>query len=111
MLAAALADLGARPMERVLAYVDHPTGHAFAALYEKADLPQAMLPIFVAVLVALNRHLHPATAQPDPGLLKVALRACAALPEANRLKVEAYLRRLEAESTRLQMRQRAPSLA
>jgi len=108
MLAAALAELGERPMERVLAYLDHPAGHAFAALYEKAGLPAAMLPVFIAVLEAMERFPRAASAHPEPSLLKMALRACAALPEAQRLSVEAYLGRLEAESLRLKMRQRVP---
>jgi len=109
MLAAALAELGDRPMERVRAYLDHPSGHAFAALYEKAGLPEALLPVFVALLEAMELCPRAASAHPDRALLKTALRACAALPEEKRLSVEAYLRRLEAESLRLQMRQRAPS--
>lgn len=106
MLAATLAELGERPMERVLAYLDHPAGHAFAALYEKAGLPAAMLPVFAAVLEAMERFPRAASAHPERSLLKMALRACAALPEAQRLSVEAYLGRLEAESLRLKMRQR-----
>jgi uncharacterized protein (DUF2336 family) len=111
MLAGALAELGERPMERVLAYLDHPAGHAFAALYEKAGLPEPMLPVFIALLEAMRQFPRAASAQPERALLKTALRACAALPEAQRVSVEAYLGRLEAESLRLKMRQRAPSLA
>jgi uncharacterized protein (DUF2336 family) len=111
MLAGALAELGERPMERVLAYLDHPAGHAFAALYEKAGLPEPMLPVFIALLEAMRHFPRAASAQPERALLKTALRACAALPEAQRVSVEAYLGRLEAESLRLKMRQRAPSLA
>jgi len=111
MLAAALAELGERPLERVLAYLDHASGHAFAALYEKAGLPEAMLPVFIAVLGAMERFPQAAGAHPDRTLLKTALRACASLPEAQRLSLEAYLGRLEVESTRLQMRQLVPSRA
>ena len=107
MLAAALAELGERPMERVLAYLHHSSGHAFAALYERAGLPAAMLPVFVALLEAMERFPRAAGAQLDRALLKAALRASAALPEAQRVSVEAYLGRLEAESLRLQMRQKA----
>jgi hypothetical protein len=43
------------------------------------------------------------------GLLANSLRLKCILPEAQRLSVEAYLGRLEAESMRLQMRQLVPS--
>ncbi len=111
MLAAALAELGERPMERVLAYLDHPAGHAFAALYEKAGLPEAMRPVFIAVLEEMRQFPRAPSAHPERAMLKAALRACASLPEAKRLSVEAYLGRLEAESLRQHMRQRAPSVA
>ena len=111
MLAAALAELGERPIERVQSYVDHPQGHAFAALYELAGLPQTMAPLFMAVLDALERFPRPASAQPDGSLLKVARRACASLPEAQRLRLEAYLGRLEAESLRPNRRQMTLNLA
>mgnify|MGYP006278698691 CR=1 FL=1 len=111
MLAAALAELGERPIERVQSYVDHPQGHAFAALYELAGLPQTMAPLFTAVLDALERFPRPASAQPDGSLLKVARRACVSLPEAQRLRLEAYLGRLEAESLRPNRRQMTLNLA
>ena len=121
MLAAAMAELAARPIERVLAHLDAPDSHAFAALYEKAGLPAAMQPVFVALLAAIAR--MPAGMRsdirsgrkldmrgvPERNLVRLALRASASMRDPSRLRLQAWLGRLEAESARAGLRRDIPA--
>jgi uncharacterized protein (DUF2336 family) len=109
MLAAALAELATQPMERVQAHLAHPEGHAFAALYERAGLPENLQPVFIAVLRAAARLSPTASGVPDGALVRTALRASADLPGESRLRLEAWLGRLEAESARLAARRAVPA--
>lgn len=109
MLGAALAELAAQPLARVLAHLDHPRGHAFAALYEKAGLPASMQLVFIAVLEAAERVMPLRSGVPDRHLLRVALRASDDLPDPSRARLQARLGRLEGESARAAARQAIPA--
>ncbi len=107
MLAAAIAELSVHPIERVLGPIDHPAGSAFAALYAKANLPEAMRPVFICLLEAIGASDNAPQGAPDILLLRHALLATQEMPEESRQRMQAFLGRLEAESARATLRQTA----
>lgn len=110
---AAFTTLSGLPLKRVRALLWDRRAAGMKALYRKAAMPEALLPAFMAAVMALKE------AGPDQrgagcidrGLLAQVLIACEALegPQANALM--ALLRRLDAEAARDEARLLADSLA
>ena len=99
---AAVAELSNTTSIRVSGHVRDPGGLAFAALYDKAGLPAALLPVFRAALGAVARESDAAAPSGalDRTLIVRVLDACIATGDRGLSRVSAMLRRFEAEAVR-----------
>lgn len=111
---ASLAELTGVGRERVGALVHHFEGGAFAALYSRAGLPEALLPVFRFALGALAA--HGADDEFSDGgvsraLVERVLTRCESEQLENARPVLGLLRRLYAEAARCEAREYAAWLA
>ncbi len=101
---AALSNLSSQPLGRVVGLIRSPNGSAFVALYNKAAMPNALMPAFQVALAGaqsenLNGH------RLSRKLINDVLRVCqqGSAPELASLAYR--LRRLDAEAARQDVRQ------
>ncbi len=111
---AALCELTGLPATRVGGLVAHWRGTGFEAIYQKAHLPEALLPAFRAAISALHE-IGPwtkddASARLSRPLIDHVLAACAEMRGAQAGKLLALLRRFEAEAAREEARDMVQSL-
>lgn len=97
LLEATLAQLGGTPAMRAAGHMRAPNGLGFAALYRRAGLPPALLPVFRA---ALQAGAQGPEGTPSRAAVARALAACAATDAPDIVRTAALLRRLEAEALR-----------
>jgi uncharacterized protein (DUF2336 family) len=115
--AAAFAELSGLSERRVAAILRSGPGHAFRALYRRAELPALLRPAFeAAVAAAADRPGRGATegrsgARLSGRMVERALAACEALPREDAGRVVALLRRFEVEAAREEARRAAFGLA
>jgi uncharacterized protein (DUF2336 family) len=107
LLEAALCELAGVPMARVARFVAGGKGAGFAALYRKAQMPERLLPAFVAGLeaVAKSRCSGPMNARPRLPIVTYVLEACDSVNRGEPDQLIASLRRLEAEAARDEARE------
>ncbi len=98
---AAMSELSGVPAARVAGLLRTGRAVGFGALYAKAGLPPALLPVFQAA-VFVPGAVDALTDDPALQRLRIAraLRACAASDNPHLARVGALLRRLEAEAAR-----------
>lgn len=99
---AGLVELSNTTPIRVAGHVRDAGGLAFAALYGRAGLPQALLPVFRAALSAFSRDGDAVATSGalDRTLIVRVLDACQATQDPGLARVSAMLRRFEAEAVR-----------
>lgn len=96
---AAMSELSGVPLARVAGLLRGGRALGFGALYAKAGLPPALLPVFQAAV--FDPVADPSTdATLQRRRIARALRACAAADHPHLAKAGALLRRLEAEAAR-----------
>jgi uncharacterized protein (DUF2336 family) len=103
LLEAALTELTGQPYERVCGLVRHWAGGGFAALYDKAGLPRALLPAFRAALSAQDEVDEDTPAGPARlrrRLVERVLTACESIETSGLGPVVALFRRLACEAAR-----------
>jgi len=102
LLEAALCELTGVPMARVAGFVAEYKSAGLAALYRKAQMPERLLPAFVAGLeaVAKSRCGGPMNARLQLPLVTSVLEACESVNRGELDPLIASLRRLEAETSR-----------
>ena len=111
---ASLAELTGIGRDRAGALVRNFEGGAFAALYNRAGLPEPLLPVFRFALRALVD--HGADDEFSDGgvkraLVEIVLKRCETAPLENARPVLGLLRRLHAEAARCEAREYAAWLA
>ncbi len=107
LLAAALAELADLPLARAVAQAAAPEGSGFAALYARAGLPPAILPVFVALLDEIRAQKGRPHRVRVADLASRAIESCAQAPEAERGRILTLVKRLEAEAARDEARLRS----
>ena len=100
MLAAAMADLTQQSLARVMSLLHDPDSSAFAALYSRSHLPDALRPVFRTLLEALANQPQTPGDAPQLRLVTLARQAAASLPEDTRQRLMVLLGRLETEAAR-----------
>jgi uncharacterized protein (DUF2336 family) len=102
LLEAALCELTGVAMARVAGFVAERKGVGFAALYRKAQMPERLLPVFVAGLEAVAKFhcCGPKNARLQLPLVTSILEACESVNRGELDQLTARLRRLEAEAAR-----------
>jgi len=102
LLEAALAELAGVPIARVAILAAKSRSAGFLALYRKAQMPERLLPAFVAGLegAARSRFHGPASARLRRPLVASVLNACASINRGELDQLIARLRHLEAEAAR-----------
>lgn len=102
LLEAALCELTGVPMARVAGFVAECKSAGFAALYRKAQMPERLLPAFVAGLeaVAKSRCGGPMNSRLQLPLVTSVLEACEFVNRGELDQLITSLRRLEAEAAR-----------
>jgi uncharacterized protein (DUF2336 family) len=102
LLAAALCELTGVPMDRVAGFMAASKSAGFAALYRKAQMPERLLPAFMAGLeAAAKSHLGGTMdARLRLPIVTCVLEACASVNRGELDQLIASLRRLEAEAAR-----------
>lgn len=111
---ATLCELSGLPAARVAGHVRAARGAGFAALYRKAQLPQALFPAFRAALEARGQcGEDPDASAPvlSRAMIAQVRAACADVNGGELDKLMAVLRRLDAEAAREEARALAPQLA
>ncbi|MGH6863875.1 MAG: DUF2336 domain-containing protein, partial [Methylocella sp.] len=98
----ALSELTGVSMARVTGLVAESKSAGFAALYRKAQMPERLLPAFVAGLEAVAKSGcgGPMNARLQRPIVDSVLRACASVNHGELDRLIAALRRLEAEAAR-----------
>lgn len=110
LFCAILGDLAGSTPERVDGLLRHSECAGFAALYRRAGLPLALLPVFRLVLHAgTGTEAAPSGAGLSPALVKVALRATIAANDRSLDRLAVLLRRFEIEAERDAARAAAPA--
>ena len=106
LLETALCELSGLAMPRVMGLVAESKSAGFAALYRKADMPERLLPAFIAGLeaVAKSRCGGPMNARLQRPIVDSVLHACAFVNHGELDRLIAALRRLEAEAAREEAR-------
>ncbi len=103
MVEAVLGELSGRPVKRVGAFLRNPDGLGFAALYKATGLPPELMPVFRAALrvVATGKN-GSNTDRPglDQRLVERVIAICEEQAIENPAKLNALLRRFEAEAAR-----------
>lgn len=100
---AALADLSGLPLARASGQVRYHKGGGFAALYARARMPADLLPVFRGALAAQDEAGVVAVmdeARLSRRLIRLVLEHCARLEGETLARVNALLRRFEAEAAR-----------
>ncbi len=107
LLETALCELSGLAMPRVIGLVAESKSAGFAALYRKADMPERLLPAFIAGLeaVAKSRSGGPMNARLQGPIVDSVLRACASVNHGELDRLIAALRRLKAEAARVEARE------
>jgi uncharacterized protein (DUF2336 family) len=102
LLEAALADLAGVPIARVEVLAAKSRSAGFSALYRKAQMPERLLPAFVAGLEAAARSQFrgPVSARLQRPIVASVLNACASINRGELDQLIARLRHLEAEAVR-----------
>jgi uncharacterized protein (DUF2336 family) len=111
---AALADLAGIGRDRAVGLINNPDGGGFAALFTRAGLPEALLPVFRFSLAALAK--GPAQDEFADGgvqrsLVERVLERCEKAESAGGAPVLGLLRRLHAEAARQEAREFSAWLA
>jgi uncharacterized protein (DUF2336 family) len=107
LLETALCELSGLAMPRVMALVADSKSAGFAALYRKAQMPEDLLPAFVAGLEAVAKSGcgGPMNARLQGSIIDSVLDACASVNHGQLDRLIAALRRLEAEVARDEARE------
>ncbi|MGH6851656.1 MAG: DUF2336 domain-containing protein [Methylocella sp.] len=107
LLETALCELSGLAMPRVMGLVAECKSAGFAALYRKAQMPERLLPAFIAGLEAIanSRRGGPMNARLQGPIVDSVLRACASVNHGELDRLIAALRRLEAEAARDEARE------
>jgi uncharacterized protein (DUF2336 family) len=102
LLEAALAELAGVPIARVAVLAAKRRSAGFAALYRKAQMPERLLPAFVAGLEAVVRSPFrgPVFARLQQPIVASVLNACASINRGELDQLITRLRHLEAEAAR-----------
>ncbi|HEY4846390.1 MAG TPA: DUF2336 domain-containing protein [Methylocella sp.] len=102
LLATALCELSGLAMPRVIGLVAESKSAGFVALYRKAQMPEHLLPAFIAGLEAVAKSGcgGPMNARLQGPIVDSVLRACASVNHGELDRLIAALRRLEAEAAR-----------
>jgi uncharacterized protein (DUF2336 family) len=111
---AAFVDLTGVPAARVAGLLYDRAGLGFSALYSRAGLPEILEPAFRAALLAVTEmeaDTEAEGAQLSQRMIERVLTACAELPGNETWKLEALLRRYDAEAARENARSAAEALA
>jgi uncharacterized protein (DUF2336 family) len=95
---AAAAELSGLPLEQVAAFIRHPRGAGFAALYRQMGLPAGLLPPFRAALLVLEQFGGEETGLALRPIATEVIAACENLAGPELGGLLAFLRRLEAEA-------------
>jgi uncharacterized protein (DUF2336 family) len=107
LLETALCELSGVAMPRVMGLVAESKSAGFAALYRKAQMPERLLPAFIAGLdaVAKSGCGGPMNAHLQGPVVDAVLQACACVNHRELDRLIAALRRLEAEAARDEARE------
>ncbi|MGH6795125.1 MAG: DUF2336 domain-containing protein [Methylocella sp.] len=107
LLEMALCELSGLAMPRVMGLVDKYKSGGFAALYRKAQMPDRLLPAFVAGLEAIANYRSggPMNARLQGPIVDSVVRACASVNDGELDQLIAALRHLEAEAARDEARE------
>ncbi len=107
LLETALCELTGVAMPRVMGLVAESKSAGFTALYRKAQMPERLLPAFVAGLDAIAKSGcgGPMNAHLQGPVVDAVLQACACVNHGELDRLIAALRRLEAEAARDEARE------
>jgi uncharacterized protein (DUF2336 family) len=107
LLETALCELSGLPMPRVMGLVANSKSAGFAALYRKAQMPERLLPAFIAGLDAIAKSgcSGAMNARLQGPVVDSVLHACACVSHGELDQLIAALRRLQAEAARDEARE------
>ncbi len=107
LLETALCELSGLAMPRILGLVAESKSAGFAALYRKAQMPERLLPAFIAGLEAVAKSGcgGPMNARLQGPIVASVLHACASVNHGELDRLIAALRCLEAEAARDEARE------
>ena len=107
LLETALCELSGLAMPRIMGLVAESKSAGFAALYRKAQMPERLLPAFIAGLEAVAKSGcgGPMNARLQGPIVDSVLHACASVNHGELDRLIAALRRLEAEAARDEARE------
>ncbi|THD46440.1 MAG: DUF2336 domain-containing protein [Bradyrhizobium sp.] len=96
----ALSELSGVALRRAQSFARHPDGHGFAALYAKAGLPDAFLPVFRVVFTDVAAIDAPSGERLSRVLCERAIAACEGRRESELAPLQSLLWRFYAEAAR-----------